>query len=150
MPQTPATDQHMKNLELYLLRFGAIQTLAMAVYHFFLPMQFGWAEYVPESAPTIGWALFALNAYFSFNLLVMGGFFAYFVFTKPKGNKRVLTFAMMVLLFWLFSFAYQLIRPMPLPENLNWLSYLLPGLALANAMIIGVPTIRIMMRKRQG
>jgi hypothetical protein len=137
----------MKEWEFLALRFAAIQGLLMALYHLMLPQQFGWASYVPEGAPTVGWALFALNNYFSFNLLMISTSFAYFVFVRRDALLRILLLAFLLASFWTFSFGYQVVRPMPLPNNLSWLGYFLPGLALGNALIVGLPAWRIARRR---
>ena len=138
----------MNKWESRALRFGAIQGVLMAIYHFTLPYQFGWAQHLPEGIDTIVWALFALNSYFSFNLLVASALFGYFVFFKRDALLPILMLALLLTSFWTFSFGYQLVEPMPLPLRLNWLSYLLPGLALANAFIVGLPAWRIGHRYR--
>lgn len=45
----------MNKSEKILLKLGAIQTLIMACYHFFIPFQFDWGNYLLETSPTINW-----------------------------------------------------------------------------------------------
>ncbi len=129
----------MKNSNLVLLKLGAIQTLLMAIYHFFIPFQFNWAHFLSEGTATINWSLFALNNYFSFNLLIVSIFLLYHLYRKIEFKQTIKVLSMIALLFWCFSAIYQIIEPMPLPKTLNWLSYLLPGLALVNIGIFYVP-----------
>jgi hypothetical protein len=138
----------MKKWELYALRFGAIQGIMMSLYHFTLPVQFGWAQYMPVEAPTVTWALFALNNYFSFNLLMVSSIFGYLLFAKKDVVLPILILSILLIVFWTFSVAYQLAEPMPLPTSLNWLGYLLPGLALGNALVVGIPAWRFGRRAR--
>ena len=129
----------MNRTTLILLKFGTLQTVLMALYHFALPYQFGWGKYLANESPTINWSLYSLNNYFSFNLLVLSVFLTYFLFKRIDSIQTIKTLSIIILLFWLFSFIYQLIEPMPLPHRLEWLSIVLPGLALFNAMIFAVP-----------
>ncbi|MGB0838421.1 MAG: hypothetical protein ACPGRE_10000 [Flavobacteriaceae bacterium] len=108
-------------------KFIAFQAIAMALYHFYLPYQFQWFNFLDQTSPTINWALIALNNYFSFNLLVLG--LAVLFYKKSKLPVLLLT------IFWTFSFIYQIYSPMPIPKHLNFLVWLLPSLALGNAFL---------------
>ena len=138
----------MKNVNLFLLKLGAFQTLIMAIYHFIIPFQFGWENYLSEKSPTINWSLYALNNYFSFNLLVLAMALLYFLIFKIKAKHTIITLSTIVLIFWVFSGWYQFVSPMPLPVNLKWLSLLLPGLAIFNALIFVYPIINWSKDKR--
>lgn len=127
----------MKSFQKKLLQFGAIQTMLMAIYHFFLPYQFQWKSYLSEDIPTINWALFALNDYFSFLLLLLSGTVLYYLRIKQGEKQTIQILAYLLLLFWAFSGIYQAIRPMPVPQNLAFLSLLLPGIALFNSLVFG-------------
>ena len=138
----------MNKKELYLLRFGAFQTMGMAVYHFFLPTQFGWSNHIPESLATISWALLMLNNSFSFNLFILSGFLMYFAFNRQRNTQTLLVLTAAVLAFWIFSAVYQIAVPMPLPERLEWIGMLLPAVAVLNAAILAVPT-RVLWKLRK-
>ena len=129
----------MKSLHLKLLKLGAIQTVLMAAYHFFIPFQFNWGDFLTEGAPTINWSLYALNNYFSFNLLVVAIFLLYHIFYKKGHLQTIKVLSIIAALFWCFSAAYQIIEPMPLPMSMRWLGFLLPGLAITNIGIFSVP-----------
>lgn len=129
----------MKNSNIKLLKIGAIQTVLMAVYHFFIPFQYNWAAFLSEGTPTINWSLYALNNYFSFNLLVVAVFLLYHLFYKNDYKHTIKILSIITISFWCFSAIYQVVEPMPLPKNLNWLAYLLPGLALINIGIFSLP-----------
>ena len=137
----------MKKLNIKLLKIGAIQTILMAVYHFFIPFQFNWGEFLTEGAPTINWSLYALNNYFSFNLLIVAGFLFYHLSNKKEHIQTIKILSIIAMLFWCFSTVYQIIDPMPLPKNLNWLSYVLPGLALINIGIFSLPIKELIKQK---
>lgn len=129
----------MNKLNKKLLTFGCLQTLAMAIYHFFIPFQFQWAQFLSGDIPTINWSLYALNNYFSFNLLVVSSFLLYHLIYKTKKLHTIKTLAVIALLFWVFSAAYQIITPMPLPSSLQWLGIVLPATAFINIAIFSVP-----------
>ncbi|HAA14960.1 MAG TPA: hypothetical protein DCE41_26020, partial [Cytophagales bacterium] len=80
------------------------------------------------------WALFALNHYFSFTLLLLTIPLLTTLFKKRTTPRPLST--ILLTLFWAFSGTYQLIEPMTLPTSLLWLSYLLAGLAWTNALIL--------------
>ena len=61
----------MKKINRNLLIIGSFQTIVMSTYHFFIPYQYKWGSFISGAAETINWALFGLNNYFSFNLLVV-------------------------------------------------------------------------------
>ncbi len=129
----------MKNLNTTLLKIGAIQTVLMAMYHFFIPFQFHWGDFLSVGTPTINWSLYALNNYFSFNLLVVAVFLMYHLFYKKEQQQTIKILSVITILFWCFSAVYQIVEPMPLPKNLIGLAYLLPGLAFINIGIFFLP-----------
>jgi len=111
------------------LVIAGISSTAMALYHFGLPTFFDWENYARGLPPVIHWALFSLNFFFSF-LLLCGG-----LATIPvalRWDKREFSGYALVLgmgAFWLANALYQTTRPMPLPERLTWLSWLLMAFA---------------------
>ena len=129
----------MKPFHLKLIKLGAIQTLLMALYHFYLPFQFGWSQFIPEGIASIKWALFALNNYFSFNLLVLCLTLIYYIRSKKLDKIKLLSF--ITACFWVFSAIYQWIESLPLPTSFNWVGYLLPFLAFFNSLLFMVPLI---------
>lgn len=129
----------MKPLHIKLLKLGAIQTVLIAIYHFFIPYQFSWSEFLPEGIATINWSLYALNNYFSFNLLIVALFLLYYLFMEINRVHTIKVLAIIAMLFWIFSTIYQIIIPMPLPRSLSWLSYVLTGLAIFNIGIFVLP-----------
>ena len=133
----------MNRLTNLLIQFGGFQTTAMAIYHFFIPYQFSWSDYITEYSPTINWALYSINNYFSFTLLVLGFALLYFI-KKKSSDLNILRLLILInLLFWGFSFIYQIIEPMPLPDRLDWLRILLPSIALLNTMVFAFTFMKI-------
>nr|WP_298994894.1 hypothetical protein [uncultured Allomuricauda sp.] len=116
-----------------VLNLGAFQTFSMALYHFFIPYQFNWSQYLSEDIQTINWSLFATNNYFSFTLLLLSALMFYYFNSSNVKNIKPLIVA--GFFFWLFSCLYQLIDPMPLPASLQWLRYLLLGIAVFNTSL---------------
>ncbi len=129
----------MKKLANNLLIFGSLQTVAMAIYHFMIPIQFNWSNYLLETSPTINWALYSIHNYFCFNLLIVSSFLLFFLVKRKESTQTIKTLSQIIVLFWIFSFIYQIIDPMPLPERLSFLTILLPGMALINAIVFIIP-----------
>jgi hypothetical protein len=50
-------------------------------------------------------------------------------------------------MFWLFSTLYQLIEPMPLPEHLKWIGFILIGVAFLNTLLFLAPLITLLKKK---
>lgn len=134
----------MNNFNKKLLTIGCLQTMGMAIYHFFLPFQFQWTKFLPEGLPTINWALIGLNNYFSFNLLVVSFFLFYHLKTKSDKIHTIKVLSMITICFWCFSAIYQIIKPMPLPIHLDWLGLVLPGIAILNVFLFLIPLKGIM------
>jgi len=129
----------MNSLNKKLLILGCFQTLAMTAYHFFIPFQFQWRQFLSDDIPTINWALFGLNNYFSFNLLVISVLLLYHLKYKIEKLYTIKILAVTTLMFWVFSFVYQIINPMPLPSSLQWVGIILPAIAFVNIIIFSVP-----------
>lgn len=92
-----------------------------------------------KESPTINWALIMVHNCFSFNLLTMGIIFLSLLLRKSRHLTSILLFGLAIGLFWLFSALHQLVTPMPLPARLDWLSVVLIGVAILNAIVILVP-----------
>ena len=53
----------------------------------------------------------------------------------------------LLFMFWLFSTLYQLIEPMPLPDNLKWIGFILIGVAFLNTLLFLIPLITLLKKK---
>ena len=137
----------MTKTNLFLLKFGTLQTVLMGLYHFYIPFQYNWSNYLEQKSTTINWSLFSLNNYFSFNLLVVALFLGYYLYRKKQEKEVIKILTSIILLFWIFSTVYQLIEPIPLPEHLKCIGYLLLGVAFLNGVIFFVPLISLIMKK---
>ena len=133
----------MTKTNLFLIKFGTLQTILMGLYHFYIPFQFNWSNYLEQKSPTINWSLISLNNYFSFNLLVIALFLCYYLFKKQDKMEVIKILSSIILLFWVFSTVYQLIEPMPLPEHLKWIKLILLGVAFLNGLIFFIPTLSL-------
>jgi len=137
----------MTKTNLFLLKLGTLQTILMGLYHFYIPFQYNWINYLEQKSATINWSLFSLNNYFSFNLLVVALFLGYYLFRKADKSDVIKVLSSIILLFWIFSSIYQLIEPMPLPEHLKWIGIVLLGLAFLNGIIFLIPLISLVKKK---
>ena len=130
-----------------LLKLGTIQTILMGFYHFFIPFQYNWENYLNDSSPTINWSLFSINNCFSFNLLLVAIALGYYLFVKPDKKEVIKVLTSLIFLFWMFSTVYQLIDPMPLPAHLNWIGFILIGVAFINTIIFLIPLVSLIKKE---
>jgi cytochrome bd-type quinol oxidase subunit 2 len=133
---------------LFLLKFGTLQTILMGLYHFYIPFQYNWSNYIEQKSPAINWSLFSLNNYFSFNLLVIALFLGYYLFRKQDKKEVIKVLTSIIFLFWVFSTVYQLIEPMPLPEHLKWIGLILLGVAFLNGLIFFIPILSLIKKNK--
>lgn len=138
----------MNTLNKKLLTLGCLQTLAMAIYHFFIPFQFQWAKFLSDDIPTINWSLYGLNNYFSFNLLVLSAFLLYHLIKQTEQIHTIKTLAVISLLFWVFSATYQIVKPMPLPISMQWIGFVLPTIAFVNIALFSLPIRHLFLKDR--
>ena len=137
----------MTKTNLFLLKFGTLQTVLMGLYHFYIPFQYNWSNYLEQKSAAINWSLFSLNNYFSFNLLVVALFLGYYLYRKKHEKEVLKILTSIILLFWIFSTVYQLIEPMPLPEHLKWIGFVLLGVAFLNGIIFIIPLWSLIKKK---
>lgn len=115
--------------------------MGMGIYHVFIPYQFSWKDFLHESIPTINWSLFTINNYLSFLLVVIGLSLGYLLIFRPKQIVAIKLLSWNCLAFWLFSFIYQIVSPIPVPTKLNWIPALLTAIAFMNALLFLLPLI---------
>ena len=144
MPDRP----YPSNATRMLLILGGSFTTAMAAYHFFLPTMFGWAGEVRSVFPTVRWALFSLNFFFSFVLLALGVLTLLGVLLRRTHEWTYLAVAVAAAGFWLVNGSYQVIVPMPMPHRLVLLSYFLKAYAFGVALLYVIPIVRIARARR--
>jgi hypothetical protein len=122
-------------------RLGLLQTLLMGLYHFALPWQWQWSALTADWQPTLRWALFSLNGFFSY-VLVLSSSLAWWHTRIEPGRAPLPLVAFGFAGWWLFAFGWQTLWPMPLPAALGFLRWLLPLIALLNAALFLMATFR--------
>ena len=130
-----------------ILKFGSLQTVIMGLYHFYIPFQFNWGNYLEQTSPVINWSLYSLNNYFSFNLLILALFLGRYLISNKENIELIKVLTALLFMFWLFSTFYQLIEPMPLPEHLKWIGSILIGVAFLNTLLFLIPLITLLKKK---
>lgn len=110
------------------LAAAGLLTCGMALYHFWLPFAFHWADGLTHE-PMLRWALFMLNASFSY-LLLVGGAMTLAIALQRGAAERTDRWVLMGMGgYWLFNSVYQVLAPMPLPPRLAMLKWVLGGFA---------------------
>jgi hypothetical protein len=140
-----------------MLLVGGGMSVAMALYHFFLPFQFHWAKFVEQIPAQIRWSVFALNFFFSDLLLVIGLIVLATAWNlrpsqsvnlgqpvEPRQPVRLVQPLALVAVggaasFWLVNFGYLMVFPFPVPASLYAVKWGLPSFAAASFLLHGVP-----------
>jgi len=139
---------HITTTARILLVLGGAATAAMASYHFFIPSAFGWARETVGLYPTIRWALFSINFFFSCLLLALGMTTIAGVVMRCVNEGTYLVVVVSGVLFWLVNAGYQLLIPMPLPSSYAVLGYFLKSYAFGVAALLLIPLVQLI-RKRK-
>jgi hypothetical protein len=92
-----------------LLLTAGLASAGMAVFHFYLPSVFQWSRFMTTVPASIVWGMYAINAFFSFFLL-LGSIATIRAALSPARDKAVV-WGMAA--FWVFNAAYQVIWPFP-------------------------------------
>ena len=121
--------------------------MIMGLYHFYIPFQFNWGNYLEQTSPAINWSLYSLNNYLSFNLLILALFLGRYLLSNKENIEIIKVLTSLLFMFWLFSALYQLIEPMPLPDNLKWIGFILIGVAFLNTLLFLIPLITLLKKK---
>ena len=132
-----------------ILKFGTLQTVLMGLYHFYIPFQFNWGNYLEQTSPAINWSLYSLNNYLSFNLLILALFLGRYLLSNKEHIEIIKVLTALLFMFWLFSTLYQLNEPMPLPDNLKWIGFILIGVAFLNTLLFLIPLITLLKKKNK-
>ena len=123
--------------------------MIMGLYHFYIPFQFNWGNYLEQTSPAINWSLYSLNNYLSFNLLILALFLGRYLLSNKENIEIIKVLVALLFMFWLFSTLYQLIEPMPLPDNLKWIGFILIGVAFLNTLLFLIPLITLLKKKNK-
>jgi hypothetical protein len=130
----PAVMSSRRSTDVTLVVAGLL-TCGMALYHFALPFTFRWGDAISGVPPALGWALFMLNASFSY-LLLAGG-----VLTLATARRAALNDGLARLVgiamggYWLFNALYQVVSPLPLPRSVAALRWAFLGFSVAIACL---------------
>jgi hypothetical protein len=102
-----------KKLRKTCLLIGGVASVAMAIFHFFLPHVFGWARFVSHIPAPIRWGLFSLNVFFS-SLLLWGGILTIITALKYQ-ESNLLSYSIFIGMgcFWIINASYQIVFPFP-------------------------------------
>ena len=122
-----------------MLLLGGGMSVAMALYHFFLPFQFHWGKFVEEIPGVIRWSLFSLNFFFSALLLVVGLLVLAAAWNLPRHQPLALLIVGGAASFWLANFTYLLIFPFPVPPSMYAVKLGLESFAAASFVLHGIP-----------
>ena len=114
-------------------------SVALALYHFFLPLQFDWAKFVGEVPGQIRWALFAINFFFSVLLLVVGLCVVATAWNSFRNEPLALLVVGGAASFWLANFVYLMRFPFPVPASLSAVQLGLEAFSATSFLLHGVP-----------
>ncbi len=140
----------MERIARSMLLLGGGMSVAMALYHFFLPIQFHWAKSVGEIPPILQWSLFALNFFFSDLLLVVGAAVLAAGWNRLRNEPVALMIVGGAASFWLVNFAYLLIFPFPMPPSMSAVKLSLQSFAAACCLLHGLPFGWLIAKRRRG
>lgn len=107
-----------------LLLTAGIASGGMALFHFVLPDVFQWPRYMSGVPDSIVWGMYAINAFFSFLLLLGSAATIRFALSPTRDRSVVWGMA----LFWAFNAAYQIVRPFP--QRTVWAATLVFAVAM--------------------
>ncbi len=106
-----------------LLALAGFHDCAIALYHFVLPYQFSWKNFLHGVPASVTWTLFALNFSWSLLTLLAGLLVLYAATLGPAAGAFARRTIFAIGLFWAIHGAYTWIHPFPVPRTLAWLQY---------------------------
>jgi len=128
--------QKRYNLFLYI---GGLFFIGIGIYHVLLPYVWHWKEFTNRLPDLIEWAVYAINFLMSALMIILGVATLYTVNNKSLNLKEKKLLYLICLIFWVLNFAYQLVNPTPIPEDLILLKvgFLIPPILCI--FIYGIP-----------
>jgi hypothetical protein len=133
----------MNTRKLWLVALGLAGVLecGMALYHFVLPYHMGWAQgHGVENLPdSMAWALYALNFSWSLLLLSVSSLVIHAATLGPTGGTFMRRSIFTVGLFWAIHGSYVWLNPMPLPQRLLWLKFVLAAFPATLVLLHWIP-----------
>lgn len=112
---------------------AGLGSIAMAGYHVPLPAKLHWRESIGD--PTVGWGIEMLNFAVS-ELMLIGGILTVWAAYRIGTDSRLArTVVSITGCYWLGNGIFQFLHPMPLPEFLAFIRWVLIGFALFMASL---------------
>ena len=115
---------------------GAVGSMLVGVWHFFVPWLYGWSRYIPEEYSNLTVLIDWINLLFS---LFLSGFSLLLIVWGRKvfsGNREAVTVYGLMTFVWVFRVAIAVIEPYP-ASVLAWAAYgQLAGCALIMLLFI--------------
>ena len=71
----------------------------MGLYHYYIPFQFNWGNYLEQTSPVINWSLYSLNNYFSFNLLILALFLGRYLISNKENIELIKVLTALLFMF---------------------------------------------------
>ena len=127
------------------LLVAGLLTSGMALYHFWLPSLWGWGAAL-QNVPMLNWALFMLNASFSYLLLAGGALTVAIALTSGSRDRAGAWVLIAMCGYWSFNAVYQIVAPMPMPPRMASLKW---GL-FAFAVMVAWLYVGALLRGRRG
>ncbi|MBL4788529.1 MAG: hypothetical protein JKY60_05575 [Kordiimonadaceae bacterium] len=126
-----------RNMSLTIFRFGLLNVLAVALYHFVLPYQFLWEAKMASSPPIFSWALLLINFDWSLLTAALAVMLLYFSRAPEKetATKRTLTIGFVFC--WIVHTIYLAVDPAAVPNHLAWINMIFVGFAALTTLSLG-------------
>ena len=137
----------MHKIEDILLKIAGTSSILIGSYHFVLPYQWQWGKVLNQLPEMIEWAVFAINFFMSFLLLVLGIFTWRAIHLIKHKQTTDLSVLMIAALFWTQNFFYLSLNPPHIPEKLWFIKASFMGSAFLTAAFYIIPLFRLYKRK---
>ncbi len=112
------------------LKAAGLNSLAMAVPHFFLPAIFDWSSKLETVHPIFPWALGVFNFSWSLMLLLTSVLVLRIAKKGPTASRQTRWIIGGLGVYWLIHGTYLIVVPPPMPTHLAWLNWVLMAFPL--------------------
>jgi|GEM_PF-2695962 len=126
-----------KNRSLTIFRFGLLNVLAVALYHFVLPYQFLWEAKMASAPPIFSWALLLINFDWSLLTVVFAVMLLYFSRAPEKETQTKRTLTAGFVFCWTVHTLYLAVDPAAVPNHLAWINMIFLGFAVLTTFSLG-------------
>ena len=130
-----------------MLSIAGSFSFGIGAYHFVLPYQWGWSKYSNKLPGMIEWGLYAINSYMSFFFVLLGFFTWRTIYLRKKRNSRDTSILLISAIFWGYTFLYQLLFPVPIPQRLWFIQWAFLGAAFLTTVFYIIPMWRLRRRE---